>query len=437
MQDSLLTILNATLNGTLAVSAWWLLGLGLILTHVTIASVTIYLHRHQAHRALDLHPLASHFFRFWLWINTGMITKEWVAVHRKHHARCDVAGDPHSPVLFGLAKVLLEGRELYVAEAEDRQTIENYGQGTPEDWLERNLYSRFPDLGVSLMLAVEIILFGGFGLSLWAVQMLWIPFWAAGVINGLGHARSYRNFETLDASTNIIPVGLLVGGEELHNNHHAYPSSARLSVRWWEFDVGGLYIRLLAACRLARVKRQAPKTKIDRDKLVADRDTLRAIIQNRFHVMALYGRRVVLPVLREELHRADAVTRKLFREIKPQLLRDPVLRDESACSVLNQALIVNPTAPIGPGDIRPTPTGRVIRDAARGRIPAYVDTGLNIVHVDDVAQGHLQAFEHGLIGERYILGGENMSLKQILEAVADRSHRRPPRFVCHRIGFCL
>jgi stearoyl-CoA desaturase (Delta-9 desaturase) len=343
MQESLLAILNLILNGTLAVNAWWLLGLGLILTHVTIASVTIYLHRLQAHRALDLHPLASHFFRFWLWFTTGMITKEWVAVHRKHHAKCDIVGDPHSPGIFGLAKVLLEGRELYITAAEDRQSIEDYGQGTPDDWLERNLYSRFPDLGVGLMLAVEIFLFGAFGLSLWAVQMLWIPFWAAGVINGLGHARGYRNFETLDASTNIIPIGLLVGGEELHNNHHAYPSSARLSARWWEFDVGWLYIRLLAACKLAQVKRQAPKTKIDRGKLVADGDTLHAIIQNRFHVMALYGRRVVLPVLRLELHRADAATRKILGEIKPCLFRDPLLRDEGACSALNQALTASAT----------------------------------------------------------------------------------------------
>ncbi|MGR9108015.1 MAG: DesA family fatty acid desaturase [Gammaproteobacteria bacterium] len=326
------------LNGTLSVSVWWLLGAGLILTQITIASVTIYLHRHQAHRALDLHRFASHFFRFWLWLTTGMITKEWVAVHRKHHARCDKAGDPHSPKIFGLAKVLLEGRELYVNEAEDRQTIENYGQGTPEDWLERNFYSRFPNLGVSLMLAGEIFLFGGFGLALWAVQMLWIPFWAAGVINGLGHARGYRNFETLDTSTNIIPIGLLIGGEELHNNHHAYPSSARLSARWWEFDIGWLYIRLLAACKLARVKRQAPNTKIDHSKLVADGDTLRAIIQNRFHVMALYGRKVMLPVLRLELHRADAATRKLLREIKPQLLRDPLFPEEGAGSVLKLAL---------------------------------------------------------------------------------------------------
>ncbi len=337
------SILDVILNGTLNASGWEIIGVGLILTHITIASVTIYLHRHQAHRALDLHPVASHFFRSWLWLTTGVITKEWVAVHRKHHARCDIAGDPHSPKVFGLRKVLLEGAELYVSETEDRQTIDTYGKGAPEDWLERNLYSRFSNHGIGLLLVAELVLFGGLGVSLWAIQMLWIPFWAAGVVNGLGHAQGYRGYETPDASTNIVPIGLLIGGEELHNNHHAYPSSARLSTRWWEFDVGWLYIRLLAMCKLARVKRQAPRTRIDTAKRVADADTLRAVVQNRFHVMALFGRGVMLPALRLELKRADAATRRLLREIKPQLMRDPVLIDERARLVLRRALAAHST----------------------------------------------------------------------------------------------
>lgn len=272
-----------------------------------------------------------------------MITKEWVAVHRKHHAKCDIEGDPHSPKTFGLRKVLLEGTELYVKETEDKQTLEKYGKGTPEDWVERHLYSRFQHLGLGLLLTVEIILFGPLGLSLWAIQMLWIPFWAAGVINGLGHAQGYRSYETPDASTNIAPIGLLIGGEEFHNNHHAYPSSVRLSTQWWEFDVGWFYIRLLAMCKLARVKRQAPKTSIDRGKLVADGETLRAVVQNRFHVMALYGRRVILPALRLELKRADAATRNLFRQVKPQMLRERGFTEESARLVLSRALAANST----------------------------------------------------------------------------------------------
>lgn len=336
-------MLNTVLNGTLNVSIWGIVGAGLILTHITIASVTIYLHRHQAHKALDLHPLASHFFRFWLWLTTGIITKEWVAVHRKHHAQCDIKGDPHSPQVFGLRKVLLEGRELYGKETEDSQTIEKYGKGTPEDWIEHHLYSRFDHLGLGLLLTVEIMLFGPLGLSLWAIQMLWIPFWAAGVINGLGHFWGYRRYETPDASTNIAPIGLLIGGEEFHNNHHAYPSSARLSTQTWEFDIGWFYIRLLEMCNLARVKKQAPKTRIDRGKLVADRGTLSAIVKNRFHIMALYGRRVTLPALRLESKRADAATRHLLRQVKPQIMRDRGFSDEGARLLLCTALAANST----------------------------------------------------------------------------------------------
>ena len=236
---------------------WWgyvLVGLGL--THVTIVSVTVYLHRHQAHRAVDLHPVASHFFRFWLWLTTGMVTREWVAIHRKHHAKCETPEDPHSPQTRGIATVLWQGAELYQAEAANRETLEQYGHHTPDDWLERNVYARYPILGVSVMLVADYLLFGFAGVALWGVQMLWIPFWAAGVINGLGHWWGYRNYETVDASRNISWLGVLIGGEELHNNHHAFPTSAKFSIRWWEFDIGWLYIRLFQLLGLARVRRE-------------------------------------------------------------------------------------------------------------------------------------------------------------------------------------
>jgi stearoyl-CoA desaturase (delta-9 desaturase) len=324
------------LNGLSNASPWELVFLGLFVTHVTIASVTIFLHRHQAHKALTLHPVASHFFRFWLWLTTGMITKEWVSVHRKHHAKCETAQDPHSPQVFGVRKVLLEGAELYCKTAEDPATLEKYGSGTPDDWLERRLYSRHSHLGLGIMLVADVLLFGAFGLTLWAVQMLWIPFWAAGVINGVGHYAGYRNFETRDASANISPLGILIGGEELHNNHHAYPASAKLSSRWWEFDIGWFYIRILERLHLARVRRIAPKSRIERDKALIDRQTVLAVVQNRFHVMALFGRKVVAPVLRTEAKRADANTRKLLRQAQPLMVREFLRMDES--HILTKAL---------------------------------------------------------------------------------------------------
>ena len=226
----------------------------LVLTHVTIAAVTIFLHRHQAHRALALHPVASHFFRFWLWLTTGMATREWVAIHRKHHARSDTAQDPHSPQIHGIRKVLLEGTELYRIESRNADTIEHYGRGTPDDWIERHLYARHGVLGLALMLTIDLVLFGPIGITMWAVQMLWIPFFAAGVINGLAHYWGYRNFAPSDSSRNIAPWGLLIGGEELHNNHHAYITSARFSSRWWELDIGWAYIRILEWCHLAKVR---------------------------------------------------------------------------------------------------------------------------------------------------------------------------------------
>jgi len=269
---------------------WWgYVLVTLAFTHITIAAVTIYLHRCQAHRALDLHPVISHFFRFWLWLTTGMETKHWTAVHRKHHARCETEEDPHSPQVLGISKVLREGAELYRKESRNQETLDKFGSGTPEDWLERNVYTKHSSLGIYGMMAIDIILFGPLGLTIWAVQMAWIPVTAAGVINGIGHYWGYRNFAADDASTNIIPWGIIIGGEELHNNHHSYASSARLSSKWYEFDIGWMYIRILESFSLARVKKIAPKVKFDWAKTKCDLDTLQAVITHRFDVMGKYG----------------------------------------------------------------------------------------------------------------------------------------------------
>jgi len=267
---------------------WWAyIVVALVLTHVTIASVTIFLHRHQAHRALELHPVPSHFFRFWLWLTTGMVTREWVAIHRKHHAKCETTEDPHSPQTRGIKKVLWEGAELYRAEAKNADTLQRYGHGTPDDWLERNVYRRSV-LGVSIMLVIDVIVFGAMGLTIWAVQMAWIPFWAAGVVNGIGHYWGYRNYDCADASRNISPWGILVGGEELHNNHHSFATSAKLSSRWYEFDIGWMYIRILEMLGLAKVKKTIPTPRFAKAKQVPDFDTLQAVVTHRYDVMTRY-----------------------------------------------------------------------------------------------------------------------------------------------------
>jgi len=278
------------LTGVLDLPWWGVVVYALVVTHITIAGVTIFLHRCQAHRALDLHPAVSHFFRLWMWLTTGMVTKEWTAIHRKHHAKCETVEDPHSPQIFGIRKVLLEGAELYRKEALNRETLERYGRGTPDDWIERNLYSKRDSMGIYVMMAINLVLLGPIGLTIWAVQMLWIPFFAAGVINGLGHYWGYRTFQPEDASTNIVPWGILIGGEELHNNHHAYASSARLSNRWYEFDIGWLYIRLLEMAGLAQVKKVAPAVKLDRTKTSCDLETVQAIITHRYEVLAKYAK---------------------------------------------------------------------------------------------------------------------------------------------------
>ena len=309
----------------------------LVLTHITIASVTIYLHRHQSHNSLTLHPIISHFFRFWLWLTTGMMTKQWVAIHRKHHVKCETPDDPHSPQVLGIKKVLLEGSELYRTEAENQETIEKYGKGTPDDWLERNIYSRFPYLGITLMLFTDVLLFGVIGITVFAIQMLWIPIFAAGVINGIGHFWGYRNFEPRDASRNIIPWGILIGGEELHNNHHAYPASARLSNKWWEFDIGWVYIRLMNSLGLAKIKKTAPRIKYKTEKQVIDIETVRAILHNRFHIVKLYGRKVIRPVLRAERQSANDYCRALYRRARKLMTREDIRLDDQAMATINEA----------------------------------------------------------------------------------------------------
>jgi stearoyl-CoA desaturase (delta-9 desaturase) len=282
-------VLNGLANGYLNWSWWQVLLMTLLLTHITIASVTIFLHRCQAHRALDLHAIPSHFFRFWLWLTTGMVTKQWAAIHRKHHAKCETVDDPHSPQILGIETVLSRGAELYRAESKNQETIDKFGHGTPDDWIERNLYSRFQWQGVALMLIIDVILFGALGVTVWAVQMLWIPITAAGIINGIGHYWGYRNYDCVDASRNVFPFGILIGGEELHNNHHTYATSAKLSNKWYEIDIGWVYIRILEIMGLATVKKLPPKP-ILAQLTAASETTLQAVIANRYEVMARYSK---------------------------------------------------------------------------------------------------------------------------------------------------
>ncbi|HEX9435135.1 MAG TPA: fatty acid desaturase [Burkholderiales bacterium] len=312
---------------------WWGVVLAaLALTHVTIAAVTIYLHRCQAHRALELHPLISHFFRLWLWLTTGMVTKEWAAIHRKHHAKCETAEDPHSPQVYGINRVLWAGVLLYVKESYNKDTMERYGHGTPDDWIERNLYSRFATTGVVLLLAMDLFVFGIIpGALVWITQIGWIPFWAAGVINGVGHFFGYRSYDVADASTNIVPWGILIGGEELHNNHHAYASSARLSSKWYEFDIGWFYICILAALGLATVKKVAPKPRFAQPRAV-DVDTLHAVIANRYDVLSRYAKSLKKTYAHEleRLRRWSPRDAEVLSSLRRALLRgQPVAGNET------------------------------------------------------------------------------------------------------------
>ncbi|HXS52575.1 MAG TPA: fatty acid desaturase [Usitatibacter sp.] len=344
-------------SGLLNLPWWGDVLAGLVLVQTTIAAVTIYLHRCQAHRALDLNPAVSHFFRFWLWLTTGMVTKEWAAIHRKHHAKCETEADPHSPRIYGINRVLFGGVMLYVQESHKPETVSRYGHGTPDDWIERNLYTPLTKWGVILLAAIDLAVFGVVpGAIIYGVQVMWIPFWAAGVINGLGHYFGYRNFQTDDDSTNIVPWALWIGGEELHNNHHAYPTSAKFSLRWYELDLGWLYIRMLRALGLATVRREAPKVKLDPSKFEVDAQTLQAVIAHRYDVMMNYAKsvkratRLEIASLREKgadckplrsirrwLHRDDAVVPAQHRaainlivESSPALKTTLTMREELA-----------------------------------------------------------------------------------------------------------
>lgn len=312
--------------GLLDLSFWEYIGITLLFTHLTIASVTIFLHRAQAHRALTLHPLISHCFRLWLWLTTGMETKAWASIHRKHHAKCEREDDPHSPQVLGITTVLLEGAELYKREAQNQETRERYGDGTPDDWLERNVYTPHSAQGIFIMLFLNILLLGVPGIIVWAVQMAWIPFFAAGVINGVGHYWGYRNFDAEDASTNISPWGILIGGEELHNNHHAYPTSAKLSNKWWEFDIGWLYIQILSTFGLAKVKRVAPKSRVVSGRREID---LASVLANRVEVMTLYSKSVIAPLFKQVARQSTSADQCFLNRIKPHLLGPGLLCDES------------------------------------------------------------------------------------------------------------
>lgn len=302
---------------------WWgYILVTLALTQMTIFSVTIYLHRCQAHRALDLHPAVRHVFRFWLWLTTGMITKEWAAIHRKHHAKVETAEDPHSPVAKGIKTVFFEGAELYRKATKDKETMVRYGEGTDMDWLERNLYGRWNSIGLAVMFVIDVALFGTIGITIWAIQMAWIPLFAAGVINGIGHYWGYRNYEVKDSSRNIMPIAFFIGGEELHNNHHAYATSAKFSTKPWEFDIGWMVIRILQVFGLAKPKRVIPKPKMNHAKSMIDTDTLKAIITYRFQLMSRYASEVVLPALREEKKRACKTGQALLHRAGTVLVRD-------------------------------------------------------------------------------------------------------------------
>lgn len=323
---------------------WWQIALfTLVMTHVTMICVTVFLHRHQAHRALDLHPIASHFFRFWLWLTTGQVTKEWASIHRKHHAKCEQPDDPHSPHVYGIRTVLLQGYELYRAEAQNKETLSRYGHGTPSDWIERHVYTGLSSLGLLFMLAIDVTLFGAAGLVVWAVQMAWTPVMAAGIINGAAHYWGYRNFEAPDASNNISPWGILIAGEELHNNHHTYPTSAKLSVKPYEFDIGWVYISLMQRVGLARVKKTPPKAAFGAIRPVADEKTLEALIANRYELMAGYAKGM-RQAARAELDamRARSADVAVIKAAKRWMHRDEEKVPPSAASELAKARAASP-----------------------------------------------------------------------------------------------
>jgi stearoyl-CoA desaturase (delta-9 desaturase) len=339
----MLEFLNTHLYGLADLSFWGYVIVTALWMHITMMGITLYFHRDQAHRSVDLHPLVRHFFRFWLWLSTGAPTKEWVAVHRKHHAHCEQEGDPHSPVLYGLKKVVLEGAELYMDEARKPETLEKYGKGTPDDWLERNVYSRFTYTGIGLLVVFDILMFGAPGIIMIAFQLATMPVAAAGVINGVCHAKGYRNFETNDASTNLWPIGLFFAGEELHNNHHAFPTSARFSMRPHEIDMGWLHLKLLTFLGLAKIRRVAAVPPLAAETRVPDLDSLRAVMINRMHVLRHYTNNVTLPVLRRELDHLGENTNSVVKAAKRLLAWQPDMLDEPSRERLADLVERHPT----------------------------------------------------------------------------------------------
>ncbi len=335
-----MNLLDLLQHGILGLSGLAKVLVTLVMLQVSLMATTLYLHRDQAHRAIDLHPALRHFFRFWMWLTSGMVTREWVAVHRKHHALCEKVGDPHSPVVFGLKKVLLEGAELYRVDARNPDVVAKYSRGTPDDWLERKFYVPHTTLGIYSLLTLNVLLFGVIGITIFAIQMATMPILSAGIINGLGHARGYRNFESDDAATNLYPIALFIGGEELHNNHHAFPSSAKFSVRPWEFDIGWMYITIFKALGLCKVRRVAPEPQFAPAPRQVDIETLKAVLVNRMHVLRDYSSKVTLPVFRREAQvdatARDASPRLLIR--RPQLLDDIARARLTSLLANNQAL---------------------------------------------------------------------------------------------------
>lgn len=327
------------LFGLWDLSLWGYVVVTFLMVQFSMMAVTLYLHRDQAHRAIDLHPVLRHIFRLWVWMTSGMLTRDWVAVHRKHHALVEKEGDPHSPVVFGLRKVLTEGAELYQVETRNQDTLDKYGRGCPDDWIERNIYCRYKNAGLVSMAIIDLAVFGVAGITIFAIQMLAMPVCAAGIINGLGHARGYRNFESDDASTNLTPVAIFIGGEELHNNHHAFPTSAKFSVRWWEFDIGWLYISVFRALGLCKIRRVAPTPFVAESPRSVDLETLKAVLQNRMHVFRDFSRQVTLPVLRREI-RANRLDTAL-RKARTALLRRPQLLDDNAIARRRKLLADN------------------------------------------------------------------------------------------------
>ncbi len=343
--DALLIFLA---QGLLDWSAWEIFAYTVVVTQITIAGVTLYLHRSQAHRALDLHPVLAHFFRFWLWLTTATNTKAWAAIHRKHHAKCETEQDPHSPQTRGIKAVLWTGAELYQAEAKNQETLDRYGQGTPDDWIERHLYTPYPNVGISLVLLINFALFGFLGITVWAVQMAWIPFWAAGVINGLAHYVGYRNFDYPDASTNLYPLAFIVGGEELHNNHHTYPTSAKFSMHWFEFDIGWMYITILSALGLAKVRKAPPKP-VFTSPSALDEHRLDAVLRYRYDVMAAYAKslrenvRHEIDRLRSSNDAIDAQAAQALAKVSKPILREPAHISAATSAQVSQAVSVSPT----------------------------------------------------------------------------------------------